>query len=109
METSAVVRRVAMSAQKARLVADLVRGKPVGQAIDILTFSTKKAASVLKKAVESAVANAEHNNGMDVDDLYVKTVFIDKSRSMKRLFPRAKGRSNRIEKQTCHITVRVGP
>ncbi|UOF93646.1 MAG: 50S ribosomal protein L22 [Bordetella sp.] len=107
METSAIIRRISISAQKARLVADLIRGKSVSQALDILNFSTKKASSIIKKAVESAISNAEHNNGADIDELYVKTIFVDKARSMKRFSPRAKGRGNRIEKQTCHISVKV--
>ncbi len=108
METSAIVRKVAISAQKVRLVADLIRGVSASQAIDFLDFSKKKAAKILKKAIESALANAEHNNGMNIDHLRITTIFIDKARSAKRLSPRAKGRSNRIEKQSCHITVRVG-
>ncbi|AGF48700.1 large subunit ribosomal protein L22 [Candidatus Kinetoplastibacterium oncopeltii TCC290E] len=107
MVTTAVIRGIHMSAQKVRLVADLIRNKSVAQAVNILTFSPKKAASVIKKAVESAIANAEHNNGADVDELYVKEIFIDKAQSMKRFSARAKGRGNRIEKQTCHITVKV--
>lgn len=107
MATTAVIRGIHMSAQKVRLVADLIRNKSVAQAVNILTFSPKKAACVIKKAVESAIANAEHNNGADVDELYVKEIFIDKAQSMKRFSARAKGRGNRIEKQTCHITVKV--
>ncbi|AGF49428.1 50S ribosomal protein L22 [Candidatus Kinetoplastidibacterium galati] len=107
MITTAVIRGIHMSAQKVRLVADLIRNKSVAQAVNILTFSPKKAACVIKKAVESAIANAEHNNGADVDELYVKEIFIDKAQSMKRFSARAKGRGNRIEKQTCHITVKV--
>ncbi|MFA5522060.1 MAG: 50S ribosomal protein L22 [Castellaniella sp.] len=108
METQAKVRGVPISAQKARLVADLVRGKPVEQALNILTFSPKKAAGIIKKALESAIANAEHNDGADIDELRVTTIFVDKGQSMKRFRARAKGRGNRIEKQTCHIVVRVG-
>ncbi len=108
METQAKVRGVPISAQKARLVADLVRGKPVEQALNILTFTPKKAAGIIKKALESAIANAEHNDGADIDELKVTTIFVDKGQSMKRFRARAKGRGNRIEKQTCHIVVRVG-
>lgn len=108
METRAVVRGVRISAQKARLVADMIRGKPVGQAIDILTFTNKKAAGIIKKALESAIANAEHNDGADIDELKVSTIYVDKGTSLKRFAARAKGRGNRIEKQTCHITVKVG-
>ncbi|AFZ83332.1 large subunit ribosomal protein L22 [Candidatus Kinetoplastibacterium blastocrithidii TCC012E] len=107
MVTTAVIRGIHMSAQKVRLVADLIRNKSVAQAVNILAFSPKKAACVIKKAVESAIANAEHNNGADIDELYVKEIFIDKAQSMKRFSARAKGRGNRIEKQTCHITVKV--
>jgi len=107
-ETLANIRGVHISAQKARLVADLIRGKSVEQALNILTFSPKKAAGILKKALESAIANAEHNDGADVDDLKVTTVYVDKEQSLKRFSARAKGRGNRIEKQTCHIVVKVG-
>ena len=96
------------SAQKARLVADLIRGKSVARAIDILNFSNKKAAVLVKKALESAIANAEHNNSLDVDDLKVTTIYVDEGMSLKRIMPRAKGRADRITKRTCHITVKVG-
>ena len=108
METQAVLRGVRISAQKGRLVADQVRGKPVEAALNILTFSPKKAAKIVKKVLESAIANAEHNDGADIDELKVTTIFVDKAQSMKRFSARAKGRGNRIEKQTCHITVKVG-
>ncbi|MFW8566624.1 50S ribosomal protein L22 [Orrella sp. 11846] len=108
METTAVIRGVRISAQKARLVADMIRGKPVAQAIDTLTFLNKKAAVIIKKAVESAIANAEHNDGADIDELKITTIYVDKGQSLKRFSARAKGRGNRIEKQTCHITVKVG-
>jgi len=107
-QTLANIRGVHISAQKARLVADLIRGKPVAQALNILTFSPKKAAGILKKALESAIANAEHNDGADVDELKVTTIYVDKATSLKRFSARAKGRGNRIEKQTCHIVVKVG-
>ena len=97
-----------ISAQKCRLVADLIRGKDVAQAISILTFSPKKGADLIKKVLESAIANAEHNEGVDIDDLKVTTIFVDKGPSLKRFQARAKGRGNRIEKQTCHINVTVG-
>lgn len=97
-----------ISAQKCRLVADLIRGKDVAQAISILTFSPKKGADLIKKVLESAIANAEHNEGVDIDDLKVTTIFVDKGPSLKRFQARAKGRGNRIEKQTCHISVTVG-
>lgn len=108
METIAVTRGVRISAQKARLVADMIRGKPVAQAIDTLTFLNKKAAVIIKKTVESAIANAEHNDGADIDELKITTIYVDKGQSLKRFSARAKGRGNRIEKQTCHITVKVG-
>ena len=106
--TSAVEKNIHLSAQKGRLVADQIRGLPVAQALNILTFSPKKGAVVIKKALESAIANAEHNDGADIDELKVKVIYIDKAASLKRFMARAKGRGNKIEKQTCHITVRVG-
>lgn len=108
METTAKVRGVRVSAQKARLVADLIRGKPVAQAITILSFSPKKSAAILRKALDSAIANAEHNDGADIDELKVKTIYVDKGESLRRFDARAKGRGVRIEKQTCHIVVTVG-
>ncbi|MBQ1837674.1 MAG: 50S ribosomal protein L22 [Neisseriaceae bacterium] len=97
-----------ISAQKARLVADLIRGKDIEDALNILTFCPKKGAALMKKVLESAIANAEHNEGADIDELKVVTVFVDKAGSLKRFRARAKGRGNRIEKQTCHINVTVG-
>ena len=97
-----------ISAQKARLVADLIRGKDIEDALNILTFCPKKGAGLMKKVLESAIANAEHNEGADIDELKVVTVFVDKASSLKRFRARAKGRGNRIEKQTCHINVTVG-
>jgi large subunit ribosomal protein L22 len=108
MQVSAILRGTRLSAQKARLVADLVRGKPVDQAINILTFSPQKAAFTIKKVLESAIANAEHNEGADIDELKVKTIYVDQGASLKRFTARAKGRGNRITKPTCHITVTVG-
>ncbi len=108
METQAIIRGVPISAQKARLVADMIRGKSVESAINILTFTPKKAAGLIKKALESAIANAEHNDGADIDELRVTTIYVDKGQSLKRFEARAKGRGNRIEKQTCHIVVKVG-
>lgn len=107
MEVAAKLRGAGLSAQKARLVADQVRGKSVEEALDILAFSTKKGAVLVKKVLESAVANAEHNEGADVDELRVSTIFVDEGLSMKRIKPRAKGRADRILKRTCHITVKV--
>lgn len=108
MATSAVLKGARLSAQKARLVADLVRGKPVEQALNILTFCPKKGAGLLKDLLLSAIANAEHNDGADIDELKVTTVYVDKGPSLKRFSARAKGRGNRIEKQTCHVTLTVG-
>ena len=108
METKATLRGVRLSAQKGRLVADLIRGKHVEQALNTLTFTQKKAAVIIKKVLESAIANAEHNDGADIDELRVKSICVDKATSLKRMSARAKGRGNRIEKQTCHITVTVG-
>ena len=96
-----------LSAQKARLVADQVRGKPVEEALNILTFSPRKGAGIIKKLLDSAIANAEHNEGADVDDLRVSTIFVDEGVTMKRIKPRAKGRADRILKRSCHITVKV--
>ena len=108
METTATIRGVRISAQKARLVADMIRGQSVEQALNTLTFTPKKAAGIIKKALESAIANAEHNDGADIDELRVTTIYVDKGQSLKRFAARAKGRGNRIEKQTCHIVVKVG-
>jgi len=108
METTAIIRGVHISAQKTRLVADLIRGQKVGRALEILTFSPKKAAVILKKAVESAIANAEHNDGADIDELKVKTIFVEQGTTLKRFTARAKGRGNRISKPTCHVYVTVG-
>lgn len=107
MEVAAKLKGAGLSAQKARLVADQVRGKSVEEALDILTFSPKKGAAVVKKVLESAIANAEHNEGADVDELKVSTIFVDEGITMKRIKPRAKGRADRICKRTCHITVKV--
>ncbi|WP_196160257.1 50S ribosomal protein L22 [Reinekea sp. G2M2-21] len=107
METQAVLRGARLSAQKGRLIADMIRGKSVADALDILTFSPKKGADLVKKVLESAIANAEHNNGADVDELTVSTIFVDEGMTMKRIRPRAKGRADRILKRTSHITVKV--
>ncbi|MEH0667293.1 50S ribosomal protein L22 [Vibrio scophthalmi] len=96
-----------ISPQKARLVADQIRGKSVDQALEILTFSNKKAAELIKKVLESAIANAEHNEGADIDDLSVAKIFVDEGPIMKRIMPRAKGRADRILKRSSHITVVV--
>jgi len=107
MEVAAKLRGAGLSAQKARLVADQIRGKSVEEALDVLAFSTKKGAVIIKKVLESAIANAEHNEGADVDELTVSTIFVDEGLTMKRIRPRAKGRADRILKRTCHITVKV--
>ncbi|PLZ01310.1 50S ribosomal protein L22 [Burkholderia sp. WAC0059] len=108
MEVKAIHRGARISAQKTRLVADQIRGLPVDKALNVLTFSPKKAAGIVKKVVLSAIANAEHNEGADIDELRIKSIFVDKAASLKRFTARAKGRGNRIEKQSCHITVTVG-
>jgi len=108
MEVRAIHRGARISAQKTRLVADQIRGLPVDKALNVLTFSPKKAAGIVKKAVLSAIANAEHNEGADIDELKVTSIYVDKAASLKRFRARAKGRGNRIEKQSCHITVTVG-
>ena len=108
METTATLRGVRLSAQKGRLVADLIRGKPVDQALNVLAFSPKKGARIIKKVLESAIANAEHNDGADIDALKVKTIFVERGMFLKRFQARAKGRGNRVLKHSCHIYVTVG-
>ncbi len=108
MEVSARLRGTRLSAQKGRLVADMVRGLPVDKALNVLAFSPKKGATVIKKVLESAIANAEHNEGADIDSLKVRTIYVDQGATLKRFTARAKGRGNRISKPTCHITVTVG-
>ena len=108
METKAILRGARLSAQKGRLVADLIRGKPVDQAMSILAFTPKKGAAIVRKVLESAIANAEHNDGADIDELKVKTIYVDKATNLRRFTARAKGRGNVILKQTCHIHVTVG-
>ena len=108
METRANLRGVRLTAQKGRLVADMVRGKPVDQALNILAFAPQKGAQIVKKVLESAIANAEHNDGADIDELKVKTIYVEKGMVLKRFSARAKGRANRILKPTCHIYLSVG-
>ena len=108
METKAILRGVRLSDQKGRLVADQIRGKPVDQALNILAFSPKKGAGILKKVLESAIANAEHNDGEDIDTLKVKTIYVETGPILKRFTARAKGRGNSIIKPSCHIYVTVG-
>lgn len=107
MATSATLRHSHISPQKARLVADQIRGLPVDKAIELLTFSNKKSAAIIKKLLMSAIANAEHNDGADIDELKVKLICIDVGPTMKRLRPRARGRADRIIKRTSHLTVTV--
>ena len=107
MEVIAKHRFARTAAQKARLVADEIRGKSVAHALDILAYSPKKASALVKKVLESAIANAENNEGADIDELKVAKVFVDEGPTMKRIMPRAKGRADRILKRTSHITVVV--
>ena len=108
METKASLRGVRLSADKGRLVADMIRGKKVGQAIEILKFTQKKAAGIIKKVVDSAVANAEHNDGADIDELKITSIYVEQGATLKRFSARAKGRGNSISKPTCHVFVTVG-
>ena len=108
MNVQAKLYGVRLSAQKGRLVADLVRGQPVGSALNILAFTPKKGAKIIKKVLESAIANAEHNDGADIDELKVKTIYVEQGATLKRFTARAKGRGNRISKPTCHVYVTVG-
>jgi large subunit ribosomal protein L22 len=107
-QAKAVLRGARISAQKARLVADLVRGMPVGTASAVLAHTNKKAAHLVRKVLLSAVANAENNVGADVDELKVARIYVDEGAVMKRMHARAKGRGSRILKRTSHITVEVG-
>jgi large subunit ribosomal protein L22 len=108
MQTRAVLRGVRLSADKGRLVADLIRGKKVDQALNILNFTRKKAAPIVRKALESAIANAEHNDAADIDELKVKSVYVEQGATLKRSATRAKGRGARISKPTSHVYVTVG-
>lgn len=108
METKAILKGVRTSAQKGRLAADLIRGLPVERALNLLAFSPRKSSALMKKVLESAIANAEHNDGADIDELKVKTVHVEKGASLRRFRARAKGRGAKIEKQTCHIYLTVG-
>jgi len=107
MEVAAKLKGAQISAQKARLVADQVRGQNVDQALNLLTFSPKKAAHLIKKTLESAIANAEHNEGADVDELKISAIYVDEGMKQKRIRPRAKGRADRILKRSCHITIKL--
>ena len=108
METRSIVRGVRLSVDKGRLVADMVRGKKVDQALNILAFTPKKGAVIIKKVLESAIANAEHNNGADIDELKITRIVVEKGPVLKRFHARAKGRGNRVLKHTCHVFVTVG-
>ena len=108
MQVSATLKHARISPQKCRLVADQVRGLPVEKALNVLTFSPRKAAHMVRKVLESAIANAEHNEGADIDELKVAAIFVDEGRTMKRFRARAKGRGTRILKRNSHITVTVG-
>ena len=107
MRVRAIAKRIRVAPQKARLVADQVRGKSVAEALDILNFSTQKSAGLVRKVLESAIANAENNEAADVDDLRVAEIMVDEGFRLKRIKPRAKGRADRILKRTSHITVTV--
>jgi large subunit ribosomal protein L22 len=109
VSVSATLRHARISAQKARLVANQVRGMQVDVALNQLAFSNKKGAGIVKKLLESAIANAENNEGLDIDELLLQTIFVDEAPSLKRFMPRAKGRANHIVKRNCHITVAVAP
>ena len=108
IEVSAILKGVRISPQKARLVVDMIRGKKVDKALNILNFSPTKGAEIVKKVVESAIANAEHNNGADIDELKIKSIYVDQGTVLKRIRARAKGRAGKITKPTCHISVTVG-
>ncbi|OFZ93085.1 MAG: 50S ribosomal protein L22 [Betaproteobacteria bacterium RIFCSPLOWO2_12_FULL_62_58] len=108
MNTKATLRGVRLSVQKGRLVADLVRGKSVENALNILQFNPKKGAAIIRKVLESAIANAEHNDGADIDELKVTRIHVEKGPVLKRFAARAKGRGARILKPTCHVYVTVG-
>lgn len=107
MEVTARLKSAPMSAQKARLVADMVRNMNVSKALDVLKFTPKKGAQLVFKLLASAIANAENNNGADIDELKVSMICVDEAATLKRISPRAKGRANRICKRTCHITIKV--
>lgn len=107
MQVQAKLSGARLSAQKARLVADQVRGRPVEDALNLLTYSSKKGADVIRKLLNSAIANAEHNEGADVDELKISEIYVDEGMTMKRIMPRAKGRADRILKRSCHISITV--
>ncbi len=108
METKASLRGVRLSVDKGRLVADLIRGKKVDHALNVLNFTQKKAADIIRKVLLSAIANAEHNDGADIDELSIKSIYVEQGATLKRFSARAKGRGNRISKPTCHVYLSVG-
>ena len=108
METKASLRGVRLSVDKGRLVADLIRGKKVDHALNILQFTPKRGAVIIKKVLESAIANAEHNDGADIDELKITSIYVEQGATLKRFSARAKGRGNRISKPTCHVFMTVG-
>ena len=108
METKAILKDVRLSAQRGRLVADQIRGLPVERALNILTFSTKRAAGIIKKVLNSAIANAEHNDSADIDELKVTSIYVEKATTLRRFTARATGRGNQIGKQTAHVFISVG-
>jgi large subunit ribosomal protein L22 len=108
MNTNAKLRGVRLSAQKGRLVADLIRGKPVEQALNILQFSPKKGAVIIRKVLESAIANAEHNDGADIDELKITNILVERGTFLRRMRPQSKGRGAAIMKPTCNIFLTVG-
>ncbi|HMU90753.1 MAG: 50S ribosomal protein L22 [Pseudomonadales bacterium] len=107
METMARLKMAGMSAQKARLVVDQIRGKRVDEALNLLAYSPKNSAKVIRKVLSSAIANAEHNFGADIDRLKISTAYVDEGVTLKRIRPRAKGRADRISKRSCHISIKV--
>jgi large subunit ribosomal protein L22 len=108
METRASLRGAPLSAQKGRLVADLIRGKPVDHAMNLLAYTPKKGAVMIRKLLESAIANAEHNDGADIDTLKVKSISVERGTYLKRFQARAKGRGARVLKYTCNVFITVG-
>jgi large subunit ribosomal protein L22 len=107
MEVTAKLKNAPLSAQKGRLIADMIRKKDVSDAIDVLKFTPKKGAQFMLKLLESAIASAENNNAADIDELKVGAICVDEAPTLKRVSPRAKGRANRICKRNCHITIKV--
>ena len=107
MQVQAKLRGARLSAQKARLVAAQVRGRQVEEALNLLSYSSKKGADIIRKLLNSAIANAEHNEGADVDELKISEIYVDEGMTMKRIMPRAKGRADRILKRSCHISITV--